>query len=263
VNAIKVLIPIRVPEFGPSVGKLTTETVGADPVGRHVVRMQLVTKLFEMAGESRRLASQKDREAATGSLSREAWLSLWEEATLQLSSAVFDYAVGLIEDQSSMVRMPVRLKQKVELTDEDRRAIAGRLGACGSEFVHVLDDVATTSSVVLGAHPDQKEILQEWQEAQLRAARRLEHAWSLVEIALNSELAYWEAAANRIGGWKRSPVPVLVFLVLGSVVAIWLGLILGGYIESPGWFTWFWQSLFGTAKETAPVVVPPNSADFL
>jgi len=248
-----VFIPIRVPEFGPSVGKLTVETGGSDPIGRNAVRMQLVSKLFEIAGDSRRLAGQDDRMAAVACLSRDAWLSLWEEATVRLSSAVSDYAMLRIADQAHMVRMPSGLRRRLELTDEDRRAISGRLGSSGSEFVHVLDEVTTTATAVLEAPANQKDLLVNWQEAQLRAARRLEHAWSLVEVALDTEISYWNSAATRVGNWKRSQLPVVAFLALGSTVAIWIGLILGGYIDAPGWFASMWVTVFGNSDQMTSI----------
>lgn len=256
-SSAMVLIPIRVPEFGPSLSKLTVESRRPDPIGRDAVRMRLVTKLFANAGDSRRLASQDDRTAALACLSRDAWLSLWEEATVRLSSSIADYAAAQIAEKARLVRMPGRMQRKLELTDEDRRAISGRLGASGSEFVHVLDGVENASLAVLEAPANQKGALEDWQEAQLRAARRLEQAWATVEAALDKELSYWNSAAARVGDWKKSPLPVAVFLVIGSVAAIWLGLILGGYVEAPRWFANLWAVIFPNveAETSLPLLV--------
>lgn len=251
-----VLIPIRVPEFGPSISKLTVESHRPDPIGRDAVRMRLVTKLFANAGDSRRLASQDDRTAALACLSRDAWLSLWEEATVRLSSGIADYATAQIARKARFVRMPGRMQRKLVLTDEDRRAISGRLGSSGSEFVHVLDDVANTSLTVLDAPANQKGALEKWQEAQLRAARRLEQAWATVEVALDDELSYWNSAADRVGNWKKSVMPVVVFLVVGSIAAIWLGLILGGYVAAPNWFATLWGVVFGGASGETSLLLP-------
>ncbi len=240
----RLLVPIRVPEFGPTLSKLTVESSSPDPVGRDAVRMQLITRLFESAGDCRRLASQNDREAALGCLSREAWLFLWEEAIVQLSTALGDYAAARIAEQARVVRLPRRLRLRLEVTDEDRRAISSRLGASGSDLVNVLDDVATASASVVDATADHEGALAAWQESQLRAARRLEEAWFSVEKTMRAEIAYWDDAARQVGQWKKSPLPVILFLCFGSVVALWLGLIMGGYTEPPRWFAALWAAVF-------------------
>ena len=76
----KLLIPLRIPELGPSLGKLITGT-GSDVRGFSLEthRYQLVTKIIEMGGEARRLAANDERAAALACVGRDAWLAVWEE----------------------------------------------------------------------------------------------------------------------------------------------------------------------------------------
>jgi hypothetical protein len=206
--------------------------------------------LFENAGDARRLAASGDRAAALSSLSRDSWLALWEEAIVSLSGRLTDLAESAIDERAAAVRLPKRRRKKLALTDEDRRAVAGRLGSTGSDFVHVLDEVDNRARRVLEAHAGDRDALTDWQEALLRAARRLEHAWSRLEGALIEEMDYWSAAADRVGEWRKSQLPVVFFLIFGSALAVWLGLVFGGYVESPAWFSRAWNGLVSLIPES-------------
>ena len=73
----------RVPELGPSLGRLgDPPAADAEPARRSLddIRLVLVTGVFELAGAGRSFAAAGDAAGAVGSLSRVAWLGLWEKA---------------------------------------------------------------------------------------------------------------------------------------------------------------------------------------
>ena len=72
-----------IPELGPSLGRLTEPPAdAADGAGLRLddIRLRLVTGVFDLAGAARGFAAAGDAQGARSSLSRVAWLALWEKA---------------------------------------------------------------------------------------------------------------------------------------------------------------------------------------
>ena len=69
------LLPLRIPELGPALGKLVTGTRRVTTPSLEDERRHLVTKLIEAAGEARRLAARDERAAAVA-LPGAVWLGL-------------------------------------------------------------------------------------------------------------------------------------------------------------------------------------------
>ena len=181
-NSVKLLIPLRIPELGPSLGKLITGT-GQDVSGFSLEthRHRLVTKIIEMGGEARRLAANDERVAALASLGRDAWLGAWEETVGPIADSLVEQLSAHLEAEADAVRMPARLRRRMNIDEAERRAIGARLGSAGAELIPGLDEIERHGTSLIEATATQREALDAWQRAQLTAARRLEEAWMLLE----------------------------------------------------------------------------------
>jgi hypothetical protein len=74
-----------------------------------------------------------------------------------------------------------------------------------------------------------------WRAAQEAAARRLEAAWLALEAQVEQERARWTGEVDAVKAWRPSLVPVFVVWAPLAAIAIWLGLVLGGYLPAPQW----------------------------
>ncbi len=240
----KLGIPLRIPELGPSLGKLITGT-GRNMKGLSLdsQRYRLATKIIEMGGEARRLAANSARSPALTSLGRDAWLAAWEEAVGPIAEELVDRLTAHLEAEAAVVRMPRRLRSRVAIDEVERRAMGARLGSAGAELIPALDEIERRGAMLLdGAVPDRGN-LGAWQQAQLTAARRMEEAWMALEDAADHEIGVWRKAADEISRWRKPLWPVYLVGVLGSAVAAWGGLVWGGVIPLPTWATVVWRAV--------------------
>ncbi len=224
-----------IPELGPFLGRLSDPPAIGSREPRAVplddIRLGMVTGVFELAGVARSFAGTGDPQGAMGSLSRLAWLGLWEKAVAaaaeRISASVNSgFHAAALESRFSLQRL-----RRLLLTAEDTRAIAARLGSGGAPFVAALDLLEqTVHSASARAHPQPHE----WQAALTAAARRLESAWLSLEQSATAELTRWQGEIDRVAAWRRPrwPLWLITVAVLGS--AIYLGLVLGGYVPVPG-----------------------------
>jgi hypothetical protein len=237
----KLLLPLRIPELGPSFGKLITGT-GRTPGGMALdaTRHRLVTRMIEHAGEARRLAANEERGLAVAALGRELWLAAWEEA----AGAVADRLTQRIDErlaaEARAVRMPRRLRRRVVLQPAERRALAARLGSSGAILIRALDDVQRHGEAALAANALEREAVIGWQEALKAGARRLEAAWLALEGAVEAEAARWADVADRVAAWRKPLWPVVVAGGIALLVVLWLGLTFGGYLPAPAWLVQLW-----------------------
>jgi hypothetical protein len=240
----KLLLPLRVPELGPSLGKLVT---GTHRVIRGVsldgVRTRLASTLIECAGEARRAAAADDRARAVHALNRAAWLSAWEEAVAATARVVLERVNPLLDAEARAVRMPGRRRREVLLDAAEQRALNARLGSAGAPLVAALDRLEGTGPGALNATPLTRGAMDDWQGALTTAARRLEAAWLALEDMAEAELARWAAVGEDIRRWRQPLWPVWLMLALCLPAAGWLGLILGGYRDAPAWLQQLWSRL--------------------
>ncbi len=243
-NSAKLLIPLRIPELGPSLGKLITGT-GRDVSGFSLEtnRYRLVTKIIEMGGEARRLATNDERVAALTSLGRDAWLGAWEETVGPIADGLVERLSAHLEAEAAAVRMPARLHRRMNIDEVERRAIGARLGSAGAELIPALDEIERHSTALIEATATERPALDAWQRAQLTAARRLEEAWMLLEDGVATELGAWKAVGDEISRWRKSLWPVYLVGTVGASVAVWAGLMWGGVINTPAWLFGLWQVL--------------------
>lgn len=225
----------EVPELGPSLGRLTDPAQpAAGPLGLRLddIRLGLVTGVFELAGAARSLAAAGDARRAAASLDRAAWLGLWEKAVAAAAERLTGTVNARLEEAAAESRYPKRKLRGALLTPAETRAIAARLGGGGAPFVAALDELEQAASG-LSTPGGPENAAAAWRGALTAVARRLEAAWLALEEAAAREQLRWQTQVRRVHGWKlpRWPLWVLTALVLGA--AVYLGLVLGGYVRVP------------------------------
>ncbi len=241
----KLLIPLRVPELGPSLGQLVTGTeLGHLGLTLDEFRLQLVTRLMEHAGEARRLAAGNERQAAIAALKRSVWMGVWEEAVNAVAKRLTETIERRLIAEAKAVRMSARLRRRVSMTDVEQRALAARLGAAGGGLIPALVVIDEKGTVAMTATTREGDAVDEWQEALRYAARRLEAAWLALEDAVDREISHWQSVADALAAWRKTLWPVFVTGVTGAALAAWAGLMLGGVLPVPGWLQPLWVSIF-------------------
>jgi hypothetical protein len=140
--------------------------------------------------------------------------------------------------------MPRRLRRQVTLDATEVRGVSSRLGASAARLVPALDDVHARGAELRRASAAERDALEQWQSALLTAAGRTEAAWLSLEDAVDAELARWDAEAATVARWRRPWWPVVAVGLPALASAVWLGLVLGGYLPSPAWLEriWAWFS---------------------
>jgi hypothetical protein len=238
-----------VPELGPSLGRLTdpAHPAAAGPLGVRLddIRLKLVTGVFELAGAGRSFAAAGDPVGAAASLSRVAWLGLWEQAVAASAERVTATVNARLEEAAAESRYPRRKLREIALTPADNRAIAARLGGGGAPFVAALDELEQAAHGISARAGRQRAVAATWRAALTTAARRLEAAWLALEEAAAREQLRWQTDVQRVHAWRlpRWPLWLLTALVLGAT--IYVGLVLGGYVRVPPMlegFAEFWWS---------------------
>jgi hypothetical protein len=240
----------EVPELGPSLGRLTDPVQpAAGPLGVPLddIRLKLVTGVFELAGAARSFAAAGDAVGAAASLNRVAWLALWEQAVGASAERITATVNARLEEAAAESRYPSRRLREVVLTPADTRAIAARLGGGGAPFVAALDELEQAAYGISTQAGRERAVGAAWRTALAAAARRLEAAWLALEEAAEREQFRWQADVRRVHTWRlpRWPLWLMTAVVLGA--AIYLGLVLGGYVVVPpmleGFADYWWSRM--------------------
>ncbi len=245
-NSPKLLLPIRIPELGPSLGKLVSGTprpVCWLPLDE--IRYRLVTRIMESAGEARRLVANEERAAALASLGRATWQEAWEEAVTSVAELLLDEVSRHLNAEAESVRMSRRRRARLEVGAAERRALAARLSSSGTDLITAMDHLEECRAGALGATALERDEVAAWQDALKLAARRLEASWLALEHAVAVEEVRWRQAADDVASWRRPIWPILLVGVGVMSVALWLGLVFAGYVETPAWLQSIWNSVFG------------------
>jgi hypothetical protein len=229
-------LAVTVPELGPSLGRLT---VPSAPGGDHpwwldleAVRYQLVTEVFELAGQAR---AAGDVTRALAALDPEHWLAAWDRA-VKASAQGLVHGIDLrLLAAAREARMPRGRRRRTAVTQTESRAIAVRLGATGGPFLAELEALKQARQALIGAKDPVPELLESWEEALGTVARRLEAAWLALEQTLRREQEAWSGEIERVRGWRRPSWPLWVTAVVILGVASYLGLVVGGYLPAPAW----------------------------
>lgn len=227
-----------VPELGPSLGRLSDPPIvppSPGPLGLVLedVRVDLITRLFDIAGAARAFMSAGDRESAIASLGRVAWLELWERAVAAAAQRLADSVNTRLRDAAAEARLPPKRLRSVLLGAEDVRAIGSRLGSGGAGFVGALDALEQTIPAAAASGRRGQLGQEEWQLALATAARRLESAWQALVQAGQVEQDRWQVEIEQVRAWRRPQWPLWVVTAMVLLAVTYLGLVLGGYVAVP------------------------------
>jgi hypothetical protein len=181
-----------------------------------------------------------ERQAALAAVGRTAWLEAWEETVAGVAEMLMARVTAWIDAAALAVRMPNRRRERLELGAAEQGALAARLGSAGAELVPALDRLEDCAALALEATALERLEVEAWQDALTTCARRLEAAWLELEQAIDVEVARWRRVVGEVERWRRPLWPVVVVGAIALAAAVWLGLILGGYIGVPGWLVDTW-----------------------
>lgn len=233
---LKILMPLRVPELAPSLGRVLVPRHVTEPwVPLVDIREELATRIIELGGEARGAAAREKREQVLEALSRRAWLAAWERAVRRSAERVAEALDHAIADAARRVRMPRHEWRRRLLSGGERRAIAARLGSGAERFVAALDALDGAADRARQASVLDKEAHVEWQDALRAAARRLEAAWLALEDETAAEARRWSPEIEAVAVWRPSLWPIFALWTPLAAVGIWLALVLGGYVPAPPW----------------------------
>ena len=230
---MKLLMPLRVPELAPSLGRVIVPRRLFDPwVPLDDIREELATRVLELGGEGRAV---EDRARVLDVTGRRAWAAAWEHAVRQAGARVAEALEAEITRVAVRVRLPRRQLRRHLLTTPEKRAIVARLGAGGGTFVAALDALEAAAARVTDASVLEKDAHAEWQEALRTVARRLEAAWLALETEVDEERTRWTPEIDALAAWRPRLWPIFLIWAPLTIILIWLGLILGGYLPAPAW----------------------------
>jgi len=211
---LKLLMPLRVPELAPSLGRVIVPRRRAAPwVQVDDVREELATRILELAGEGRAAAGREDRAVVLEVTGRRAWTAAWDLAVRRAAARVADALDAEIRRTAEQVRLPRRRLRRQILAGAEKRAIAARLGTGGAAFVAALDELEAAADV----------------------ARRLEAAWLALEGEVEAERRRWAPELEALGRWRPALWPLVLLWAPVAALLLWFGLVLGGYLPAPAW----------------------------
>lgn len=240
-----------VPELGPLLGRLTDPPSPGPPSPLGLtyddIRIALVTGIFDLAAAGRGFAAAGDRDGVMASLGRVAWIGLWERAVGSVAARIRQAASIRLRAAAAESRFPERRLRALLLNPSDERAIAARLGGGGGPFVSALDVLEERVRFSSGPPSSADTRHDEWRAALEAGARRLESAWLTLSSAAHAEEQHWRDEAGRVQAWRRPVWPVWAVSAAVAAAAVYLGLVLGGYLPVPPSLTGvadFWWSRF-------------------
>jgi hypothetical protein len=239
----KLLLPVRVPELGPALGRLPNRPDPAEQDPLAPIRLRLVTRLLDAAGEARRRAAQGDRRGALDATGAPIWLAAWDEATSAVADALLTGVTTGVDEAARASRIPNRRRRRLLPSEEERRGIATRLGVTGAGLVSALDRLTIATEAAAHATARDRQAMDNWREALLGAARRLESAWERLVEEYHRERATWDREMSAARSWRAPWWPVMTIGAAVIAAATWIGLITGGYLTPPDWFVRIWQAV--------------------
>lgn len=221
------------PELGPLLGRLLAAPAepSAALASLEPIRLALLSAIFAKAGAARSQLASGDESAARVSLGPAAWLEVWEQAVTGAARVIIAEQERRLRGAAVRSRYPSKRLTTALPDGEERRLLSGRLSAAGSgleEAVLLLED---------SSRP--------WPEALRRAGGELQAAWDRLTATARQEIDKSERRAAEISSWRRPWTPLVIAGTVLLASALWVGLMLGGYIAVPGWFmpvaNWVWN----------------------
>jgi hypothetical protein len=241
---MKLLMPLRVPELAPSLGRIIVPRRQKEPwVPLDDIREELATRVLELGGDGRAAAAREaevnggadQRARVLETTSRRAWTAVWDHAVRRAATRVADALDAQLTLTAHRVRLPQRRLRRLLLTSGEKRAIVARLGTGGGTFVAALDELEAAAARAADASVLEKDAHAGWQEALRTVARRLEAAWLALEDEVEEERLRWQTELDSLAAWRPRLWPVILAWVPLGVLLLWLGLVLGGYLPAPAW----------------------------
>ena len=237
---MKLLMPLRVPELAPSLGRIIVPRRLLDPwVPVDDIREELATRVLELGGEGRSAAARESdgdtRARVLEVTGRRAWTVAWDHAVRRAGARVADALDAEITRTAGQVRLPRRRMRRHLLSNAEKRAIVARLGTGGGPFVAALDELEAAAARAGDATVLEKDTHATWQEALRTVARRLEAAWLALETEVDAERERWNSEIEALATWRPALWPIFVVWIPLTGLLVWLGLILGGYVSAPAW----------------------------
>lgn len=227
-----------IPELGPALGRLVAPpppVPGTTPTWVPIedLRLALVSQVFDHAGDARRWAREGDRELALTTLTHAALQEVWGGCVRAVADRVAEQVNLRLAAAARESRLPLRHARRLPLESAEVHAIAARLSQGDAGFREAL---AGLDQALSAARSDRAppQAVTAWQDALLTVARRLEAAWLGLEEALGREGREWDAEVEDIRRWRRPRWPLVAVGVLLFGTALYLGLVLGGYLPVPG-----------------------------
>ncbi len=223
---------IRFPELGPFLGHLASPDAPAsrDPE-LEPVRLAMLSTLFERAGQARALLASGDLAGARAVLAREAWLGIWETAVAGAAAALLSGIERRLRDAAAVSRLPRGKVTTLLPGAEDRRILRARLASAGIGLEQATLELARTAL--------------EWDEAIRRSAGELTGAWDRMLALARQEREFWDRRIADVRAWRRPWRPLILSATALLLLAVWLGLVLGGYLPVPSFLRpltdWYWS----------------------
>ncbi len=230
-----------IPELGPLLGRIAVpEGPASGLVPLDDIRLALVTELFGLAGAAREFAAAGDVPSAMQSLNRHGWIAAWERAVDAAAERVAGRVDARLRSAAAESRLPKKRLGRVLLSDDERRGIAVRIGIGGAALIEALDEM---EPLARRAARDPSG-LEEWRTALGGVARKADSAWAALEQAAAREEAAWQEDITQVRAWKRPRLPLWLITVAVTALALWIGLMLGGFVVVPGFLLpfadWWW-----------------------
>ena len=209
------------PELGPALGRLVHPATPS-PVDRLLapIRLSLVTRLLEAAGEARSALREGPETAARAALAPAAWAAMWDAAAEQAAAILTRTLDERFIAAAAVARMPAWRADRHRVTAAEHRGIHARLGAGAGALLRAAGELDRVPS-------------SGWAEQVLATARRMETAWAALIVAAERELAEWEADIAGVALWRRPQWPLWAFTAAVFAFALWAGLVLGGFLPVP------------------------------
>lgn len=209
------------PELGPSLGRLVLPPASPASEPLAPIRLALVTGLFDAAGLARTALTAESVAVARAGLAPAVWSGLWDRAVEDATTAVANALESRLNAAAAESRMPMRMRERLRITEAERRAIHARLGGGGTAMLREAELLPEADDAA-------------WVERVGAAARRVESAWLALEAAAAHELAEWEPEIAAARSWRRPTWLLWAVSIALVAVATWAGLLLGGYVPVPG-----------------------------
>lgn len=233
---LRIPMPLRVPELASPLGRLIVPRRLDEPwIPLDDAREELATRIIELAGAGRLAAQREDRAAVLTATAPGVWRTAWEHAVRRVAERLAQALDREIEWTARRVRMPRRQWRRRVLSPAERRAIAARLAVGGETFASSLRELEVAAHAAGQASVVDREAHATWQEALRAAARRLEAAWLALETAAHAERERWAPEIMDIERWRPPLWPVFAWWIPFAAAALWLGLVIGGYLPAPAW----------------------------